>query len=70
MPQRFLRISEVRNRVPFSRSQIYLLISRGEFPKPVSLGARAVAWLDSEVDNWMIRKIDAQRGGEVSESRK
>ncbi|WP_420238720.1 helix-turn-helix transcriptional regulator [Telmatobacter bradus] len=40
---KFLRLKEVQCRVPFSRSQIYLLIKRGEFPAPHSLGSRAVA---------------------------
>ncbi len=25
----------------------------GEFPKSISLGDRAVAWVESEVDDWM-----------------
>jgi prophage regulatory protein len=41
----FLRLADVQRRVPFSRSTIYLMISRGEFPKQISLGARAVGWL-------------------------
>ncbi len=61
MSDKFLRMSEVRRRVPLSRSQIYLLMSRNEFPKPVSLGARAVGSLESEVDAWITARVAAFR---------
>ena len=57
MSETFLRLPEVQRRVPYSRSTIYLLIARGEFPKPHSLGARAVAWLESDIDDWMAERI-------------
>jgi prophage regulatory protein len=50
---RFLRLAEVRVRVPVSKSTIYLWISRGEFPAPRELGGHAVGWLQSEVIAWM-----------------
>ncbi|HTY84625.1 MAG TPA: AlpA family transcriptional regulator [Silvibacterium sp.] len=54
---KFLRLVEVQRRVPFSRSTIYLKISRGEFPQPINLGARAVAWLESDIDEWIAARI-------------
>lgn len=59
--ERFLRLTEVQNRVPFSRSTIYLKVSRGEFPQPHNLGARAVAWLESDIDEWIASRIDKGR---------
>lgn len=56
--QRFLRLAEVRSRVPFGRATIYRKIALGEFPKPYSLGDRAVAWLESEIDAWMKARIE------------
>jgi len=38
---------------------IYLKISRGEFPKPFSLGARSVAWKESEVNAWMASRVES-----------
>lgn len=62
--QRLLRLSEVRNRVPYSRSTIYQLIAEGKFPKPISIGERAVAWLESEIDAWIqARIVSSGRGG-------
>jgi prophage regulatory protein len=55
--EKFLRLPEVRNRVPYSRATIYRLISSGEFPRPYSLGARAVAWRESEISAWIEDRI-------------
>ena len=57
MAERFLRLKAVRERVPFSRSTIYAKIRLGEFPKPVNLGARAVAWKESDIDHWIDARI-------------
>jgi prophage regulatory protein len=61
--QRLLRLNDVRERVPYSRSTIYKLISQGEFPKPVSIGERAVAWVESDVDAWIEARIESGRAG-------
>jgi len=63
MAQNLIRLQEVLKRVPYSRSTIYLKVARGEFPQPVSLGARAVAWVQADVDAWIDRRIDAGRSG-------
>jgi prophage regulatory protein len=57
MAENLIRIGEVMKRVPYSRSTIYLKVSRKEFPQPISLGARAVAWVESEVDGWIAKRI-------------
>jgi prophage regulatory protein len=58
---RFLRLNDVKNRTGLSRSTIYLHISRGIFPKPISLGTRCVGWLESEIDEWIKYKIQSSR---------
>jgi prophage regulatory protein len=60
MSQKFLRLRDVQLRVPYSRSSIYVMISRGEFPRQISLGGRAVAWLESEIDNWIEARIQGR----------
>jgi prophage regulatory protein len=60
-----LRLPDVKRSTGLSRSTIYLRISQGTFPKPVSLGGRAVGWLEAEVQQRLQRRIDASR----SESR-
>jgi len=44
-------------KVGSSRSSIYLMISKGLFPKPVKLGVRAVGWKESEIDVWIEDKV-------------
>ena len=60
MAENLIRIGEVMRRVPYSRSTIYLKVARNEFPQPISLGgasARAVAWVESEIDGWIAKRI-------------
>jgi prophage regulatory protein len=52
-PERFLRLSEVRNRIPFSRSTIYRLIGESKFPRSYNLGEHARAWRESEINEWI-----------------
>ena len=57
---RFLRLPEVIQISGYRRSSIYEMIKAGNFPAPVHLGPRAVAWLESEVEAWMQERIDAR----------
>jgi prophage regulatory protein len=57
-----LRLPDVKRSTGLSRSTIYLRIAQGRFPKPVSLGGRAVGWLEAEVQQWLERRIEASRG--------
>ena len=59
--QRFLRLPEVKNQVGLGRSAIYQKIKAGEFPAPISLGARAVAWTSDSISAWMDARIEASR---------
>ena len=49
--EKFLRMSEVRSYVPYSRASIYRLIAAGKFPAPYFLSGSggAVAWKASEI---------------------
>ena len=53
MAERLLRRPEVEARTGLSRSTIYDWIKRGEFPQPVRLGARLVAWRERDVTEWL-----------------
>ena len=63
-PTRFLRLPppEVQARTGLSRSTIYVRLDQGRFPRPVSLGSRAVGWIESELDEWIRERIEASRG--------
>ena len=45
-----------------ARSTIYVRVADGSFPQPIRLGARAVGWIESEVDAWIREQIAASRG--------
>ncbi len=61
MATKILRLPDVTNRTGLSRSTIYLRISDGRFPTPISLGDRAVGWLESEIEQWILDRIEASR---------
>ena len=52
-PSRFLRESEVCRRVGFSRSTLRRKEERGEFPPRVQISPGRVAWLESDIDDWI-----------------
>ena len=61
MANAIFRLPAVKMRTGLSRSSIYLWIAQGKFPAPVSLGARAVGWVESEVDEWLGHRITESR---------
>jgi prophage regulatory protein len=60
-PPCFIRIKQVKQRTGLGRSTLYSMIAQGQFPRPISLGARAVGWLDYEVQNWVNDRVRASR---------
>ena len=50
---RMLRLPAVLQRTGLSRSALYALMAAGHFPRPLRIGARAVAWLEHEVEAWI-----------------
>ena len=55
---RIIRLKEVIDSTGLARSTIYKYIAEGTFPKPVSLGDRCVGWVDSEVHDWILARIE------------
>jgi prophage regulatory protein len=62
MANAILRLPLVKSRTGLSRSTIYLRIAEGSFPKSVSLGARAVGWLESDIEQWLTSRVEESRG--------
>lgn len=61
MATAILRLPAVKSRTGLSRSTIYLRMAEGTFPKPISIGDRAVGWIEEEVDEWIERQIQSSR---------
>ena len=55
--EKFLRIREVQLFSGLSRSQIYSLVAKGEFPRQVKVSEKASAWLLSELEAWMRKRV-------------
>ena len=57
-PERLLRLPEVISQTGLNRNSIYQI---EDFPKPVKIGARATAWVQSEIQLWIKSTIEKQR---------
>ncbi|MEC3929553.1 AlpA family transcriptional regulator, partial [Citrobacter braakii] len=42
------------------RSQIYLYMKDGTFPRSIKIGPASVAWLESEIDEWINLKLSSR----------
>lgn len=60
MTNRILRRPEVENRTGLARSTIYLMISEGNFPKPIRLGKRAVGWPEADINHWIEQRCGSE----------
>ena len=56
--ERFIRLDELISKTGLGRSTIYRMMDNGEFPKPINLTSNKVAWLQSEINNWMQSKVE------------
>ena len=61
----FVRLPEVRSLTGLSTSTIYRMSASGTFPKQVKLGAKAVAWIKSEVQRWGREQVNRSRGHDL-----
>jgi len=58
---RILRHANVREKLGLSESKLFDMVARGVFPRPFSIvpGGRAVGWLESDVDFWILEQKEA-----------
>lgn len=61
-PDRLLRCPEVLSRTGLSKTALYSLIAAGEFPAPVQIGPRSVAWKESEINCWIAGRKSTRAG--------
>lgn len=55
---RIIRLKEVIDVTGLARSTVYKYVTDGSFPKPVSLGDRSVGWVENEVHEWILARIE------------
>ena len=58
MSNRLIRIKDAMDRTGLARSTVYKYINLGQFPQPIKLGTRAVAWVEREVEAWICESIE------------
>ena len=61
MSKKIIRLPAVKEKTGLSRSSIYLRMSKAEFPKSISLGDRAIGWLESDIEQWLDERISASK---------
>ena len=62
MSHNLIRLPEVQRRTGYSKAWIYRLTSQGRFPKSVKIGSRSIAFIESEIDEWINQRIAESRG--------
>lgn len=55
---RIIRLKEVIETSGLARSTIYKYIGEGTFPAPVSLGDRTIGFVESEIQDWILARIE------------
>jgi prophage regulatory protein len=53
MAEKHLRRPAVEEITGLSRTTIYELMKRGQFPRPIKITGKAVAWPESAIDAWL-----------------
>ncbi len=63
MAESLLRLQTLCDRIDLSSSAVYDRLNPDSprydstFPKPVKIGGQSVAWLESEVDAWIVGRV-------------
>ena len=59
------RRPQVQARTGIPKATMYAMMAMGTFPRPIKIGARAVAWLDSDIDRWIEARVVASKKGDL-----
>ncbi|WP_306131335.1 helix-turn-helix transcriptional regulator [Roseivivax marinus] len=60
MTDRILRRPEVERITGLSKSTLYRMIARGDFPAPARIGERAVGWHSRIVIDWLTTAAESR----------
>lgn len=62
MSQSLIRFAEVQKRTGYSKAWLYRLMSEQRFPTAIKIGSRSIAFIESEIDEWINKRITDSRG--------
>ncbi len=62
MAEHHLRRPQVEIATGLSRSSIYAMMDAGDFPRPIRIGKRAVAWPQSAIETWLANRPTSKGG--------
>jgi prophage regulatory protein len=48
--------------------QLYNLMAAGQFPRPIRLGKRAVAWVEAELQDWLASRVAERNARHINTS--
>lgn len=60
---RLMRLEEVCETAGIGKTSVYKLIGEGAFPKPVNICGRAVRWVSTEIQSWILERLEDRDGG-------
>ena len=55
-----IKLKAVIEKTGMAKSTIYRNIQAGQFPQPIKQSIRSVAWVESEIDQWILDKMEAR----------
>ncbi|RZN93727.1 helix-turn-helix transcriptional regulator [Acinetobacter johnsonii] len=58
---RLIRRKDVQGKTGLGASSIYAMMAKGDFPKPLQLSERRVAWIESDIDKWIAERIASHK---------
>lgn len=63
--RKLLTLPATLEKTALKRSTLYVMVAGGEFPKPVKIGPRRIAFVESEVNDWVASRIATRDAGEA-----
>lgn len=61
MTHRVIRLPEVMRKTGLGRTSLYKMSTSGQFPASISLGGKAMGWIEAEIDRWIEERMAARQ---------
>lgn len=62
-PRHLLSKRAVLKQIPISAATLARRVAAGAFPRPIRIGKRRVAWVQSEVSDWLAERMEERCQG-------